>query len=189
MRARRTEIMHAMAEVIAEKGYSAATLEDVAARMGASRAVIYYQFRSKEELYVELLVEAGDRATRRLREIIARGDSIDVTLKAALRDLLEVGTLPVNRATLATGYPRQLSREARQRVRDADRSYEDLLQSLVQQGMDQGVFAQRDAKLVTMTLIHGTNTSFLWRRPDGRLPLEYFLEELPAMLLNGVLAR
>jgi hypothetical protein len=50
--ARRREIMLAMAEVIIEKSYASATLEDVATHMGTSRAVIYYQFRSKEDLLI-----------------------------------------------------------------------------------------------------------------------------------------
>ena len=65
--ARRREIMLAMAEVIIDKGYASATLEDVAARMGTSRAVIYYQFRSKEDLYAEICVEAVSNAMARTR--------------------------------------------------------------------------------------------------------------------------
>ena len=72
--ARRREIMLAMAEVIIDKGYASATLEDVAAHMGTSRAVIYYQFRSKEDLYAEIVVEAVSHATARLESIVAKGD-------------------------------------------------------------------------------------------------------------------
>src|SRR3990172_8648991 len=104
--ARRREIMLAMADVILEKGYAAATLEDVAARMGTSRAVIYYQFRSKDDIYVDICVEAVANAATRLEAIVAREDPADATLYAVLHDLIEVGMEPLNHSTLVTGRPR-----------------------------------------------------------------------------------
>lgn len=189
MQARRQEILLAMAEVIAEKGYTAATLEDVAARMGTSRAVIYYQFRSKEEIYVELRLEAARIVAGRLREIVARGLPVAETVRLALRDLLDVGTLPINRTALTTAYPRNLSRESWERIRQADREYDRLLMDLLEHGMAEGVLVRRDPRMVAYTLIHGVNSSFLWRRSDGPLPPAYFAEELPAMLMGGLLAR
>ena len=73
MRSRRREIMLAAADVIWEKGYAATTLEDVAARLGVTRTVIYYQFRSKEDLYTEMCLEAVKDATARLNAIVERG--------------------------------------------------------------------------------------------------------------------
>src|SRR5687768_9340426 len=87
MEARRREILVAAAQVFARDGYSYATLDDVAAQMGVSRGVIYYYFRNKEEILVEILATASGEAVVRLEAIIARGDPPDVTLQAALRDL------------------------------------------------------------------------------------------------------
>ena len=115
--ARRREIMLAMAEVIINKGYASATLEDVATHMGTSRAVIYYQFRSKEDLYAEIVVEAVSRATERLEAILARNLPSEQALFAAISDLVEVGMEPLNRSTLVTGRPRTLTPESRARIK------------------------------------------------------------------------
>ncbi len=186
-RARRREIMFAMAEVLSESGYAAATLEDVAARMGTSRAVIYYQFRNKEDLYVEICVEAVATATERLDEIIARGLPPAETLLEALRALIGGRSDPFISASTAVGRPRQMSQESRDRIRRADRQYENLLQGVIECGIAEGVFVPRDPKFVAYTLIFAVNGSFAWRRPGGPLPDEYFVDELSAMLLNGVL--
>lgn len=186
-RARRREVMLAMAEVIAERGYAAATLEDVAARMGTSRAVIYYQFRSKEDVYVGICLEAVTTATERLEAIIARGEDPATTLREALRELIAGRNDPLIRASTAVGRPRHMSAEARGRLREADREYERLLRRVIERGIAEGVFVPRDPKFVVYTLIFSVNGSFVWRRPDGALPDEYFVEELSEMLLNGVL--
>lgn len=186
--ARRREIMLAMAEVIIEKGYASATLEDVAARMGTSRAVIYYQFRSKEDLYAEIVVEAVARAAERLEGIMARGEPPERTLYAALRDLISVGMEPLNRSTLMTGRPRTLVDDARARIKAVDRHYERLLTEVIRAGIESGVFTDRDPRFLRYTLMFAVNGNFIWRRPDGPLKTDYILAELPHMLMNSVLA-
>jgi AcrR family transcriptional regulator len=186
--ARRREIMLAMAEVIIDKGYASATLEDVAAHMGTSRAVIYYQFRSKEDLYAEIVVEAVTHASERLERIIARGLPPEQTLFAAIEDLVEVGMEPLNRSTLVTGRPKTLSTDARARIKAADRGYERLLTSVLRAGIETGVFTERDPRFLRYTLMFAVNGNFIWRRPDGPLKADYILKELPHMLLNSVLA-
>ena len=186
--ARRREIMLAMAEVIIDKGYASATLEDVATHMGTSRAVIYYQFRSKEDLYAEIVVEAVSRASERLEKIIERGLPPEQALFAAIEDLVEVGMEPLNRSTLVTGRPRTLSPDSRARIKAADRAYERLLTDILRTGIDTGVFEDRDPRFLRYTLMFAVNGNFIWRRPDGPLKADYILEALPRMLLNSVLA-
>jgi TetR/AcrR family transcriptional regulator len=53
----RATLLQAAEEVFAEKGYAAARLEDVAARVGIRRASVFYHFRDKRELYDALLGE------------------------------------------------------------------------------------------------------------------------------------
>ena len=186
--ARRREIMLAMAEVIIDKGYASATLEDVATHMGTSRAVIYYQFRSKEDLYAEIVVEAVSRATERLEAILARNLPSEQALFAAISDLVEVGMEPLNRSTLVTGRPRTLAPESRARIKAVDRAYERLLTEILRSGIADGVFTDRDPRFLRYTIMFAVNGNFIWRRPDGPLKADYILRELPRMLLNSVLA-
>jgi AcrR family transcriptional regulator len=177
-----------MAEVIGEQGYAATTLEDVAARMGTSRAVIYYQFRNKEDLYVEICMEAVTTAIERLEQILAEDLSPAESLREALRALISGRADPIIRAATAVGRPRQMSQEARQRLRHADRRYEALFQGIIERGIEEGAFTPRDPKFIAYTLIFAINGAFVWRRPDGPLGDDYFIEELSTMLMNGVLA-
>ncbi len=54
----RAAILRAAEPVFAERGFAAARLEDVAARVGIRRASIVYHFRDKRELYEAVLGEA-----------------------------------------------------------------------------------------------------------------------------------
>jgi AcrR family transcriptional regulator len=51
----RQRILDAAAEVLAERGYGAARLSDIAARAGLQAGSLYYHFESREELVAEIL--------------------------------------------------------------------------------------------------------------------------------------
>jgi TetR/AcrR family transcriptional regulator, cholesterol catabolism regulator len=189
MEARRQEILLAMAEVLAHKGYDATTLDDVAERMNSSKAVIYYQFRSKEELYVELTRQVLETAAERLSEIIARAEPPGVQLEEAVRDLVRMGFRPLHYATLRTGRPGSLQESSRVLLRSLDRQYEALFMDIVSRGMDAGVIERRDTHLVTFTLINAAHSVFKWFQPGKALSPELLEKEVPAMLLEGVLVR
>lgn len=57
---RRADILAAARGVFAEKGFSQATIEEIAGAGEVSPGTIYLYFRSKEELYVSLLFQAMD---------------------------------------------------------------------------------------------------------------------------------
>ena len=189
MQARHQEILLAMAAVLAEKDYDALTLEDVASQMNCSKAVIYYQFRSKEELYVELVAQVLKMAADRLAEIAAGTEPPEIQLRAAVTDLVRIGFLPMNYAVLRTGRPSSIQPESRTYLRTLDRRYESMFTDIVERGIASGAVAGRNARLVAFTLIHGAHSVFKWYHAGGKLTPEVLAEDVPALLLEGALRR
>jgi TetR/AcrR family transcriptional regulator, fatty acid metabolism regulator protein len=64
-------ILQATADVLTEKGYDAMSMEDVASRVGISRAAIYLHFPSKEDLVLALLQHGIETSTERLDALLA----------------------------------------------------------------------------------------------------------------------
>lgn len=60
-RHRRLQILEAAVQVIAERGLADTRIADVAARAGASPALVIYYFRTKDRLLTEALTHAEDR--------------------------------------------------------------------------------------------------------------------------------
>ncbi len=80
---RRTRILDAAVEVLAEHGYAAATMHEIARRAGVVPSVIYDHFTSKRDLHIELLELHGqaliDRALRRIEGASLRYYGITLT--------------------------------------------------------------------------------------------------------------
>jgi AcrR family transcriptional regulator len=68
---RREGILRAAAEIFAERGYHASSIDDIARSAGISKALIYEHFSSKEELHVRLIEENARELMERLTEATA----------------------------------------------------------------------------------------------------------------------
>jgi AcrR family transcriptional regulator len=73
---RREEILRATCEVIAERGYAATRVADIARRSGTSSATVHYYFKTKQNVLTEALAFAGRRACEQHRDMISGLTSI-----------------------------------------------------------------------------------------------------------------
>ncbi len=65
----RTHLLDAAAGVFAERGFRAATVDQITAAAGLSKGTFYWNFATKEDLFLTLLEERIDRPVRALMEI------------------------------------------------------------------------------------------------------------------------
>ncbi|QQS46305.1 MAG: TetR family transcriptional regulator C-terminal domain-containing protein [Acidobacteriota bacterium] len=70
---RREELIVATYLEVAEKGYSAVTLQDIARRAGVSKGSTLYYFATKEDLFLGALEWMVERVHARIREAAAAG--------------------------------------------------------------------------------------------------------------------
>jgi AcrR family transcriptional regulator len=80
-----TAIVDATLELLAERGFQAATIEAIAARAGVGRNTIYRRWSSKEELIADALQELISDL-----DIREKGDDVYVLLLEWIRDLARV---------------------------------------------------------------------------------------------------
>ncbi|MGI8696931.1 MAG: TetR/AcrR family transcriptional regulator [Mycobacteriales bacterium] len=82
--ARRRQLLSAARQVFVESGYHAAAMDDIAARAGVSKPVLYQHFPGKLELYLALLDTYTDELVRRVRAAIATTDDNQVRVHNAI---------------------------------------------------------------------------------------------------------
>jgi len=184
---RRRDILLAAARVFARDGYATATLDDVAAQMGVTKGVIYYYFRGKEEIFTEIRATAIREAIERLEAIIARGDPPEVTLRAAIRDLVGHIFDDLDRFATVLRAGHRLSEESRSRVRSLQREYERLVRGIVETGVRSGVFLDLDPALMTFTMLRAVLGVPDWYSPEGRLSPEVIADQVTEQVVRGIL--
>ncbi|WP_032917888.1 TetR/AcrR family transcriptional regulator [Streptomyces rimosus] len=90
--ATRRKLFDAAVTLIAEQGFSATTVDEIAERAGVAKGTVYYNFASKNVLYEELLRDGVDLLATSLQEAADRAvhaggtrvDALDAMIRAGL---------------------------------------------------------------------------------------------------------
>ncbi|TCK21405.1 TetR/AcrR family transcriptional regulator [Pseudonocardia endophytica] len=88
--AKRNELLQIAGDVFKEKGFEAATLNDIASRFGTDRAAIYYYFAGKEELFQEVFQATAKRVLDDNLTEAAGIAALEATAQEKLRRLIEL---------------------------------------------------------------------------------------------------
>jgi AcrR family transcriptional regulator len=117
----RARLLEAVGRAVADRGYAAATIDDIVRGAGVSKKTFYEHFADKQECFVAAYEAAADELFRRVREAHATSDDWLERTRAGIRAYLEwLAAEPalarVFLIEVAAAGPR--AAEARARIRD-----------------------------------------------------------------------
>ena len=157
-------------------------MDDIAAEMGASKGILYYQFQSKQDVIVETRRETSGAATQRLKAIVALPCSVDERMELALRDLIAANFQEMSRHVIVTPITMGLDKAHAIKVRAIERGFERLMVALLEEGIKQGSFVACNVNVMAFTLIRACLSPAWWYR-DGHEATENEVTDLVAGLL------
>lgn len=83
---RRTQLLDCAADLFADRGYARSTTAELAKAAGVTEPIIYRHFKSKRDLFVELIRRTGEQTLERWREHLAGADDPAERLKRLIGD-------------------------------------------------------------------------------------------------------
>lgn len=184
----RAGILTAAADLFRERGYRAATLDDIARRIGVSKPTLYGYFRSKEELLAAIFHRAMSLFERDLAAIRASGEPPVTQLRRLIR--FHVGAVIAERSFLAVFFseeanlPPRLSRAIRRRKARYDR----MVRAIVEAGIRQGSVRTANPRLLVFALLGMANWVYQWYDAAGAWDADTIAEGFIALLEPGYLA-
>lgn len=186
---KRDEILLVAAEIFSEKGYRAATLNDVAEAMGFTRAALYYYFENKQEMLTALMDMAGAEHTADLQRHLAT----DVAVPEKIRRIIVSHVLAViSRPHLFTVFQAEvteLAPGARERLALGERGHVAAIAALLSTAMAEGAFAPRPPKPVALAILGMANAAARWFRSGRELSQAEVADLIADLCLDGLYAR
>ncbi|MDB5944250.1 MAG: transcriptional regulator, TetR family-like protein [Ramlibacter sp.] len=188
---RRDEILDIAAQCFADRSYPAASMNDIAAAGGTSKARLYHYYESKEAILFDLL----DRYTQRLLGIIGQAEATaqrrDLDERAALHELIrsflqEYETSATRHVALLHD-TKFLGDEQRELILDRQRDVVSAVTRFLKRAYPERFTAGNQTAL-TMMLFGMINWTFTWLRPGGPLSYAAFAEEVIAVIDRGLAA-
>jgi len=141
---RRIDILDIARELVFEKGMHAVTIKQIAQRAGLSVGAIYLYYKSKEDLYATLQIEALDLLSRCLRDASCGEASVENRIRLIARTTLQFRREYKSYFDLLDYFlslPETIfSAELKTRVDDHGNQVFTLIAEVVEEGIRQGVF-------------------------------------------------
>src|SRR3569832_772075 len=188
---KRDEILDIAAQCFADRSYPAASMNDIAAAGGTSKARLYHYYESKEAILFDLL----DRYTQRLLAIIGQAEATaqrrNLDERAALHELvrsfLQEYEHSATRHVALLHDTKFLGEAQRESILDRQRDVVSAVTRFLRRAYPQRVTAANQTP-VTMMLFGMIIWTFTWLRPGGPMSFSQFAQDVIAMLEKGLAA-
>jgi AcrR family transcriptional regulator len=185
---REEEILQAAAACFGEQGYQATTLETVAERLGISRVTLYRYCPSKEELLVRVFERTIAIFQRGLQQICTQDIPPEEKLRQVIRHQVRLMADHRNFLTVFFSEEGSLPPDKARRARVERRSYDELIEGVIREGVEAGRLAPLPPKLVSFALLGMCNWLYQWYQPDGPLSAEEVARIFIALVEHGYLS-
>jgi AcrR family transcriptional regulator len=185
----RDEILEAAAQIFRQKGFHAASMQDIAQAVNLQKPSLYHHVTSKQEILLALLDQALDLLIAQMEEVMCQPLPADEKLRQGMQVYLE--TMLENSDLAAVLLLEHRSLEPQYHARHIPRRdrFEQLWREMVQDGLDQGVFDRVEPALTSRALLGVMNWTITWYRPDGSLTPDDLAQRYADLFLRGLLER
>jgi AcrR family transcriptional regulator len=184
-RNREAEVLQAAIEVFWEKGYAAASVQDVAERVGVLKGSLYHYIDSKEDLLSRIFDESHRQASAILEEVAAIDAPSIERLHIYVERYLLWYLTNLERVSLYLGEWRYLTGVRLSKVMEQRRTYEGFVRGLILRAQEEGdVPASINAKFASFFILGALNGVPTWYRRNGPDPPETIAKEYAIMALD-----
>jgi AcrR family transcriptional regulator len=182
---KREAVLRMAAQVFNEKGYLAATLDEVAERLHVTKPTLYYYVKNKDEILYECVRIGLTMLQDAITEVGASGGTALDKLVAAMHKYTEIVTMDFGMCLIRVGED-PLPPESQRKLRRIKAAIDLEFRELIRQGIVEGTIAPCDPKLAAFTLAGALSWIGRWYRPEGAWTPEDIARQCIALLSNGL---
>lgn len=195
----RAEILDAAAVAFMEYGFAGTSIDMVADVLGSTKGKIYYHFKSKTDLFLDVHRETMSAYIQAVEAVAAGPDTpltklrdVLMTLALQVMDRLPYAKVAVQGVDMhmslsTTPEQRTVLRE----IIDLRDRGETILVEIIEQGIAEGALRSCKPRLIVKPMLGALNWMTVWyrQRPEDTAATRQALaEELVDYLLNGIIA-
>jgi AcrR family transcriptional regulator len=181
---RRREIAKASVNLFLEQGFPETSMRAIAEAAGMGKSSLYDYFKTKDDILLFIIEDIGIMLTEQAQAIAGLEIAPDVRLKNIMDMQLDYLQANNNLFWLLGAEAQRLKPESQQRIHERRYAFQDLVASIIEEGIAEGYFRSvhplNAARLLTNSLFAVLYTS----RPTGSA--KAMLDETMDIFLNGL---
>lgn len=186
---KRAEIVGEAARLFNEKGYHRTSMDDIASTVGIRKPTLYHYFRRKDEILFWIHEDVIDLIIERHQAREQMKMPVDHRLLEIIADVLELMETRPGHARVFFEHIRELPLEQQKIVNEKRHRYSDIVEGLIRDGVESGVFrAETDVRFAALSIMGSCNWAYQWFRPDGPLRSRQVAYAFWDMAMRGLAA-
>lgn len=183
------QIIEAAVEVIAENGYHASRIANIASRAGVADGTIYLYFANKEDLLISVFKEKMGAFIQNVNKNISKVNNASEQLYTLIECHFSQLEKDQNLAIVTQLELRQSKKELRSEINNVLKSYLNVIDSIVNQGIESNSFRQDISPKLIRQMIFGTLDEIVtsWVRKSQSNSLISQVDDVHKLLLNALI--
>jgi AcrR family transcriptional regulator len=185
-------IQDAAMRVIARRGMSAATMQEIADEAGVAKGTIYLYFRDRDELVEKTFESSMAELHARVEAALEKEGTFEEKLRAVLA--AQITFFQANREFfrlyMSLRYPEGNAQQQRRQKRHCQPQYRsrvERISGVLQEAMDRGEIRRMDPMRLALFIIEGSNAVIIERVLDEAPPPEEAdIELIAGTILGGI---
>lgn len=191
----RLEVLDAAATVFMERGFAATSVDDIAEVLGSTKGRVYHYYRSKADIFLDLLMLAMSDLTEQMQPIVERSDlgPAERLHAAARMHALSMMTQTARSRVAVQGAEMHLMQDTGAKQRDALQrfvtmrdAYEQYFADIVAEGIRQGVFREVEPRWASKPILGALNWINMWYRPRAGEDVQRMADDFAVFVVNGM---
>jgi AcrR family transcriptional regulator len=164
---RRHDIFHQVVNVFLKKGFQETSMREIAEAAGLGKSTLYDYFRTKDEILVYYFEDQLNDLTQEAQKIAMQNSTADKRLRQIMEIYLEYMRANKSLFTKISLEAQRLKLESQKQIQERRHAYQDLLRSLIDEGIREGVFRKVDSLLAARLLISAMAPVIFGSRSTG----------------------
>lgn len=186
---RRERILSIAAELFSQKGYSGASVSELAKMIGVTKPFIYYYMKNKQDILEQICIATIDLPHMVMDEVFAEDLSPTDALYKFVRRFAWVQGNNQNYVSVFFREELNMSPDVRGYVTERRKRFDERLEELLRKGVETGDFRIPDVPVTVRAIAGMVCWIFTWFRPEGRLSLDEVSRLFADLTLNMADAR
>ena len=181
------KIIDAAVIVIAENGYHAAQVSKIAKQAGVADGTIYLYFKNKEDILISLFKEKMGMHVEKIQQQLEGKKRASEKLYTLIENHFSQLDADPHYAIVTQLELRQTNRDLRLKINHVLKQYLNIIDDIVQTGMETGEFRQDLDLRIARQMIFGVidEIATTWVMNDQKYKLKNLAPNVQTLLMNG----
>jgi len=184
---RRVEILKSAAAAFRRRGYHGASVDEIASALAMTKGNLYYYFRNKEDILYACHEYSLDILLSLMEQVQQESIPADQRLRKLILAFVHL-ILDELQGTALTLDPEALSAPLLTKIIAKRDEFDRGMRAIIRQGMDDGLFAKGDPKMIEFAIMGAVNWISKWFDPAGSMTSDQIGEAFADYLVGQLRA-